>query len=577
MLQIEQMVSEIKQLFQADSVIDSLYRELMVFLEGFGKAKSISAAGAIMKGFGKGNKIANIPKGLESYGEYLQSSQNSKWLKWQIEGKNYLEITDNCPYCVLPVSTQKDTILKVAEEYDPKTIEHLTKMLAVFEALSEYFSSSTYDNIKEISENIVGISKEQQEFLVEVKNQVSLLCEKLEQIKQIGFRSLKDVDKVIDAISKYKIKLSYFTHLQSDKTKETVDAINTLLDKILDQAGKLQGEVNKQKQTIQKTIERYHSEINSFLKYAGYSYSISIQDDGQDSYKMKLLHNDHSGIINSVKTHLSYGERNAFALVLFMYSTLKDDAQLVILDDPISSFDENKKFAILNMLFMGSVSLKDKTVLLCTHDFEIIIDVVYNFSSKIKPPPVASFLENNSGHLVEKEVKKSNISSFASIAQENISRDIPLVSKLIYLRRLLEINEPRSLAWQLLSNIFHKRDAPIVKDLDGATRDMTSEETTEASQKISDFITEFSYNTAMNAVKDDVSLLQLYKDCGSNYEKLQIYRIVKNENNDNDVIRKFVNQTFHVENDSLFQLNPLEYELVPKYIIDECNLDLGLA
>lgn len=577
--QIEQMVSEIRHLFQADSVIDSLQKDLMVFIDGFGKAKSgYSAAGAIGKGLGKGNKIANIPTGLESYGEYLQSDQNSKWLKWQIEGKNYLEITENCPYCVLPVAAQKETILKVAEEYDPKTIEHLTKMLAVFESLSGYFSDNTNDKIKEISRNIDGISKEQQAFLIEVKEQVSLMCEKLELIKHIGFRSLKDVEKVIDEISKQKIDLSYFIHLQSDTAKETVDDINNLLDNILTQAGKLQGEINKQKVNIQKTIKKYHDEINSFLGYAGYTYSVSIQDDEQGSYKMRLLHNDHTEAIGSVKTHLSYGEKNAFALVLFMYSALKDDAQLVILDDPISSFDENKKFAILNMLFMGSVSLKGRTVLICTHDFNTVIDVVYNFSYKILPSPAAYFLENKKGQLSEKEIKKINISSFASIAESNISSsDRPFVNKLIYLRRLLEITEPRGLAWQLLSNVFHKRNVPILKESCGTERDMTNEEISSATDSILTLVPEFSYDTALNDVNDHTKLKALYQNSCNNYEKLQIYRIIKNENSDNDVISKFVNETFHIENDLLFQLNPTEYEIIPHYIIDKCNVDLDLA
>jgi len=52
---------------------------------------------------------------------------------------------------------------------------------------------------------------------------------------------------------------------------------------------------------------------------------------------------------------------------------------------------------------------------------------------------------------------------------------------------------------------------------------------------------------------------------------------MKNENNTNNVIRKFVNETFHVENDSLFQLNPVEYEIIPNYIIEECDSDLGLT
>ena len=57
----------------------------------------------------------------------------------------------------------------------------------------------------------------------------------------------------------------------------------------------------------------------------------------------------------------------------------------------------------------------------------------------------------------------------------------------------------------------------------------------------------------------------------SNYEKLQLYRIINNGNHSNTVIRKFVNEVFHVENDYMFQLDPLEYDTVPQYIIDECD------
>lgn len=62
----------------------------------------------------------------------------------------------------------------------------------------------------------------------------------------------------------------------------------------------------------------------------------------------------------------------------------------------------------------------------------------------------------------------------------------------------------------------------------------------------------------------------------SNYEKLQIYRILMEgkENDENRVLRKFINETFHIENDYLFQLNPCKYELIPEYIIKLCNKEI---
>jgi wobble nucleotide-excising tRNase len=66
---------------------------------------------------------------------------------------------------------------------------------------------------------------------------------------------------------------------------------------------------------------------------------------------MILQHIEKEGVIENAKQNLSFGERNAFALVLFMFDMLRRNVDLIILDDPISSFDKNKKFAIINRLF----------------------------------------------------------------------------------------------------------------------------------------------------------------------------------------------------------------------------------
>ena len=96
-----------------------------------------------------------------------------------------------------------------------------------------------------------------------------------------------------------------------------------------------------------------------------------------ESYKMRLRHADFSQPVESGNQHLSYGEKNAFSLVLFMFECLSKNPDMIILDDPISSFDRNKKYAVMDMLFRGRRSLRDRTVLMMTHDLEPIIDVIY--------------------------------------------------------------------------------------------------------------------------------------------------------------------------------------------------------
>ena len=393
----------------------------------------------------------------------------------------------------------------------------------------------------------------------------------------MGFHSLKNAETIADELKKYKIDLSYYSHLNSELSNEKVELINKTLDEVLEKAGKLQGEIAQQKKLIKTTIEMYSTEINEFLYYAGYKYQVAIEEeDNTTDYHLVLKHIDGNDNIQTVNEHLSYGERNAFALVLFMYSALKDDPDLVVLDDPISSFDGNKKFAIINMLFMGKHSLKNRTVLLLSHEFNTVIDAIYNMPYNFSPTPKAAFLTTKQGVLKEKEITKSDIKSFGEIAYTNITSDMDSLNKLVYLRRLLEIKNTDSLAWQLLSNIFHKREKPEYHFSDGTpTRLMTPEEIQDATNEIrTNYISDFDYDTEYQKTQNMTVLKELYQNSGSNYEKLQIYRIMFNENSSNSVIKKFVNETFHIENDYLFQLNPCEYDTVPQYIIDECDKDI---
>lgn len=578
--EIEKLLESINITFQNHPELEELVKIFQQFIDGFGKAKSgYSAAGAIGKGIAKGNKIDNIPAGLEVYEPYLKNNDNVKWIKWQLEGKHYLDMAEQCPYCSGSIKETKETILKVSEEYDAKAVEQLTKMLEVFKELMPYFTNETTFKIEEITKNVSGITTAQKNYLLEIKAQVDSFMQQLYGLKKMGFHSLKNAEKIADELKKYKIDLAYYSHLNSKLSNEKVGLINKTLDEVLEKAGKLQGEIAQQKKLIKKTIEMYSSEINEFLYYAGYKYQVAIEEENATDYHLVLKHIEGTDNIQTVNEHLSYGERNAFALVLFMYSVLKEEPDLVVLDDPISSFDGNKKFAIINMLFMGKHSLKNRTVLLLTHEFNTVIDAIYNMPYNFSPTPTAAFLTTKQGVLQEKEITKADIKSFGEIAYTNIASDMDSLNKLVYLRRLLEIENSDCLAWQLLSNIFHKREKPEYHFSNGTpARLMTLEEIQDATNEIrTNYISDFNYDTEYQKTQDMTVLKELYQNSESNYEKLQIYRIMINENSANSVIKKFVNEAFHIENDYLFQLNSCEYDTVPQYIIDECNKDILTA
>ena len=578
MQDIELAFAEIKKTFENNQELENVIRDLVELGNGFGKSASgYSKAGALHKGIGGGNKLENIPTGLESYKTFLRSPVNVKWLKWQIGGKEFLDISNECPYCVSPTEEKKkETILSIEKEYDSKTIEHLNNILRILDSLSKYFSNETNENLRKITTNKTTISEEEINYLKEIKNNIDLLESRLSALKSLSFFSFKDVDKVIDELTKYQIKIEFLPKLDSEHTRKIVNSINGTLESLIQKATDIQKAIGIQKNNIKKTIQTYKSEINTFLKYAGYKYLVDIEDEN-DVYKMKLKHVDLETNLQKGDQHLSFGERNAFTLVLFMYDAIRLKPDLIVLDDPISSFDRNKKYAILDTLFIKEKSFKDKTVLMMTHDFEPVIDMVHSLSGKFKKPS-ASFLQPDEGVVTEIPITKRDVVTFNQVCHDNIAAGCDDVIKLVYLRRSYEVIGSRESAYQLISNLLHKRDIPLWID-DSGEREMTTEEIDEATNKIREKIPDFELKKVHARIKDDADMLSVYKAATNNYEKLQAYRIINIDKtlHESDVVSKFIKEVFHIENEYLMQLNPSKYQTTPTYIINECNKLLGVT
>jgi energy-coupling factor transporter ATP-binding protein EcfA2 len=567
---IEGIITTIKETFRDSKEIDQVISDLTTLIESFGKSKSgYSEAGALAKGIGKGNKVSNIPVGLESYTAYLQSPQNSKWLKWLMDGNTYSSLSDNCPYCTSPTKDKKDVISKVSKEFDAKSIEHLNKIIAVLDSLGKYFSTDANDKLRALTNNVNGLSKEQLTYLLLIKEQADTLRLRMIDLKGMTYFSMKEAEKVSDFIMKLKIDLNFLPDLNSISTRGLVDQINNSLDNVLSQIGVLQGEIAKQTHLITKTIDANKGDINNFLKSAGYRYYVDVEY-ANESYKMRLRHADFSKPVENGNQHLSYGEKNAFSLVLFMFECLSKNPDMIILDDPISSFDRNKKYAVMDMLFRGRRGLRNRTVLMMTHDLEPIIDVIYTLHRQFQPHPVAAFMNINAGIVTETPIAREDLSTFGKICDDNIQSSTNDVAKLVYLRRYFEVQNNKGLPYELISNLLHKRASPIKRENDEDIP-MTIAEINAGAEEIKERMPSFDYAQLFNAISDESYLTRAYNEAENNYEKLQVFRVLREGSTANDVIQKFINETFHIENEYIMQLNPRKYELVPSFIIDECN------
>ena len=330
-----------------------------------------------------------------------------------------------------------------------------------------------------------------------------------------------------------------------------------------------------QKAQVAKSIERNQDEINEYLRSAGYKYAVRIEPSG-GSYRMILEHQDAPGHLEAAGSHLSFGERNAFALVLFMHQVRRDAPDLVVLDDPVSSFDKTKKFAILHKLFHGRQSLRGFTTLLLTHDIEPAIDIVRTATSGQfqAAAPAVHFLRTREGQMEEKPINPADIMTFSQVCDENIDSSADPVIKCIYLRRRYEVHGERRAEYDVLSSLLHVRDEPSSKGENGEFIPLDEEDREQAIAEIQKVIPSFDYDALLPQLKDRGVLKAKFEGTNVGYEKVQIFRIASALDPDapgGDVaFKKFVNESYHIENEYVMQLNPREFDAVAEHVVQAC-------
>ncbi|MEM9505279.1 MAG: AAA family ATPase, partial [Cyanobacteria bacterium P01_E01_bin.43] len=263
-------------------------------------------------------------------------------------------------------------------------------------------------------------------------------------------------------------------------------------------------------------------------------------------------------------------------IVLFMYECLAKKPDLIILDDPISSFDKNKKYAMLEMLFRRDHKscLKSKTVLMLTHDVEPIIDTLKSVGRPFQGQIFASYLNYSNKIITELPITRDDIQTFHQTCKSALASDKDDIVKLIYLRRYYETIDDKGDGYQVLSNLFHKRvqpsDSREPKGDNGEYPEMARNKLEKGYIDIQTHIEGFEYRAVLNRILDRATLKSLYDACQNRYEKLQLFRLFDLSVN-NSVIQKFVNETYHIENEFICQLNPEKFDTIPEYVVEECN------
>ena len=319
---------------------------------------------------------------------------------------------DICPFCYQKVTNEykKNLINSIDKIFNKEVIEYKNELnVIVFPVLNVDINEITeidgsmavtigaqYDKCcgiadyykSKINRRITDLycesDIENQNFVEEVRKLNTLLSEAEEKRRNIisgaaGIQLAQDeLSKINDAIASCEISELYGQFIEKTQEKNKLEDIIKNVNVKIENENRSVEKLQQQKENKTIAID----EINKLLTYIFCSPNRLVLENGHGSYALRAR-----GKLVSPK-EISIGERNALALGYFfvqMCSNRKvtqmySDENLVVLDDPISSFDFENKIGILSLLrkVLGDIvgSNPKSKLLILTHDTASLMDLL---------------------------------------------------------------------------------------------------------------------------------------------------------------------------------------------------------
>lgn len=590
---LDKRLETLHQIFMDDQEITTLKGLLQSISSKFTLTESggIKKSGVYKSLLSKQN-LYNIPVELDNYKTFISNTDiNIAWIDWKNKGDDY-DIGDCCPYCTEKINRdahdkRKEIFQNTYKKADSK---NLRDILELFLELKDFIREDKYKEL------ISYIKSDTDEKLIEcivgkLICEIRLIISRIDTIESFGRkrRLLADISKLENYV-KGMILPDEFDIFGGPQIESIIANINDKVGELLKEIKVLKSELGTLKSIMNATIKASQEDINEFLNTAGINYELQINIDEFDENQSKtILQQCYSGDkteVKNVRNHLSWGEKNAFSLVLFMYYAYAQNPDLIILDDPISSFDSNKKYAIMHRLFKNigrrEVSFESKTVLLLTHDFEPITDFLV-VGKLDEHKATASYIWNENKVVQEQIIDINNDIKLITDSYVELATDssINIVSRIAFLRKLCEVNACKGdweYSYEILSCLIHGSE--IRKKVGSRLYDMLSQNKIDKGvNHIRKYIPDFDFEFLKNNVYVISKLKQLYLEELNSYFKIQLFRAMREIEKSNEIEiskmdtawYKFIDETYHIENDLLHFLNLKKFNIVPEYILNKVD------
>ena len=594
--------------------VDKLNGSLTAMQKGLGKTKTnggFAANAPTVKAFRNGVPVEVVPECLSHVVAGMTAKEKAEWLDWHVKRPRASQ-DEVCPYC----GTRDSKRMVACEEYDNTrdalSVKQWASIASVYDDVGPRLSRANAALLGRV------LRSKKAPTVLEVEAMAAITAEVIEVQKAIDGVAAALIDaKSSDAAFLVTTLRGYAAVLsgcdvfrKTSKGKATAEAkALTQIVHAIEGLVAIHADLDRlSKQLVSKVavnVSGHEGEINEFLRQCGYPYEVSIVSNPQASEaQMFLLPSQSISSASAIRVEnpsdaLSYGERNALALVLFMFEAIREPGALIVLDDPISSFDYEKRYGIMHALFSAeglfSENLYGKTALVMTHDFLVVSDLICIPGEGVsKTRTKGQFLRcDSAGVLHTVPLGKDAIAPYTQLLRRRIrdARTGPEIIRLVLVRNLCEVlrsspKDKRSRygwAFRLLSDVIHGRDSDYVLTshrLSG--RDCREVRMCESCvRKISGV--SFDFWKAVDTYAECAELLvDIYeKESLSSIDKLTIVRLLILRDcqlaSSAMIMKRFADESCHIGGSYLYQIDGRVYDQVPFYVVAWCDDVVAMA
>lgn len=341
---------------------------------------------------------------------------------WLIEGSSYIN-NSKCPFCEKVLGKALEKKLTKFKSVDIKSQKSLDLDIAQLRLLNLESLSLTINNLHKLEYKVEKLAYSVEEF---------------EKFKKYIF----DFDD-FELVNETKNKIDY---------SRIENAFPEIIDKINQFESAKRELLIKRSKAISKTnsiLKRKLDKINGILKTFGIPYYVKAKYSKNQITSYQIIHdNDNQNI--SREKGLSTGEKKIISLVFFLLETEKKDSKLIVLDDPISSYDDNRRSAVFSLI---NKHLKGKTILILSHDMLFAKLAIMGDKRKFHIGKVSYFENFKNPNIYN--VEKDDFNNLSTFIKFRIKESDVYIQQIINLRYYFEINRDSNI-YGYLSAIMHR-------------------------------------------------------------------------------------------------------------------------